>query len=492
MDDLGCTERKPSRRAFLRASFTCIGVSLLTACGASSARAPAVAGTAIAPTSATTVVAATAAKSTASPQPLPIGSAGKLTVIQRPEFFKGVETKFRDLVAQFAQSKGIELDISTANPAPSSDFNAKLQAAVQAGNPPDLAYHNLPITQLHALDLVEDVSDLVAEAARMYGDVIPVTAEKNARFDGTWWAVPYISTSGAWFARKDIFEAAGVDVNSLDTFDRRRAAALQVSDPSKEVWGWGLTINQSGDGHQLIIDVIQAFGGSITDAAGHKVTFNSPQTIEAVKWLQETYTSDTYQPMLPPGIESWIDTSNNEAYLAGKLALTSNAFSLYAKAKQDNNPVYGQSAILHKPKASDGKLLEAGANGWFTIFKGAKNADLARELIRHMLDPKHFTPMVREGGGLFLPAYKNLWTDDILKLDPNFATLKEIIFNPTPYTGVAYPADPNAAIDGVNATSIPSQMMANVTSGKMSAAQAVRDAHDRIVQIFEEAGFPQG
>jgi multiple sugar transport system substrate-binding protein len=109
-----------------------------------------------------------------------------------------------------------------------------------------------------------------------------------------------------------------------------------------------------------------------------------------------------------------------------------------------------------------------------------------------MLDPKNFMPMVREGGGLFLPAYTNLWTDEILALDPNFAALKEIIFNPTPYTGVAYPADPNAAIDGVIATSIPSQMMANVVFGKMSVEQAVKDAHDRIVQIFEEAGFPQG
>jgi multiple sugar transport system substrate-binding protein len=491
MDDPDCTERKRSRRAFLRASVTGIGVSLLTACGASSARPPAVTAVAPAATIATPSVTGSVAQSTASP-PLTVGSAGKLTVIQRPEFFKSVETKFRDLVTQFAQSKNVELDISTANPTPSSDFNAKMEAAVQTGNPPDLAYHTLPITQLHALDLVEDVSDLVAEAVRKYGDVVPVTAEKNARFARKWWAVPFISASAAWFARKDIFEAAGIDVNSLDTFDKRRTAALQVSDPSKELWGWGLTMNQSGDGHQLIIDVIQAFGGSITEGTGHKVTFNSPQTVAAVRWLQETYTSDRYTPMLPPGIESWIDTSNNETYLAGKVALTFNAFSLYAKAKQDNNPVYGKSAILHKPKASNGTLLEAGANGWFSIFKGAKNMDLARELIRYMLDPSNFTPMVREGGGLFLPAYTNLWTDDILQLDPNFATLKEIIFNPVPYTGVAYPADPNAAIDGVIAASIPSQMMANVTTGKMNVAQAVKDAHDRIVQIFEEAGFPQG
>jgi multiple sugar transport system substrate-binding protein len=70
--------------------------------------------------------------------------------------------------------------------------------------------------------------------------------------------------------------------------------------------------------------------------------------------------------------------------------------------------------------------------------------------------------------------------------------LKEIIFNPAPYSGVAYPAAPNAAIDAVIAASILNQMMTNVTSGRMSAEQTVKDAHDRIVQIFEEAGLSQG
>lgn len=105
-----------------------------------------------------------------------------------------------------------------------------MQAAVEAGNPPDVAYHTLPITQLYALNLVEDVSDVVAEVVKMYGDVVPVVAAKTARFDGKWWAVPFMSTSGAWFGRKDLFDAAGIDVNSLDTFDKRREAALKVSD----------------------------------------------------------------------------------------------------------------------------------------------------------------------------------------------------------------------------------------------------------------------
>src|SRR5436309_2063050 len=118
------------------------------------------------------------------------------------------------------------------------------------------------------------------------------------------------------------------------------------------------------------MDVIQAFGGRVVDQTGTKVVFNSPETVAGVKWLQETYTSEKYKPMLPTGIESWTDTSNNEAYLAGTVALTQNQLSVYAKAKKDQNPVYGNTAIIHKPKTNDGKLLEAPGNAWFTIFKG--------------------------------------------------------------------------------------------------------------------------
>lgn len=425
------------------------------------------------------------------PLPLPQGAAGQLTVIHKTEYFVEVQNLFREDVTKYAAAHNIKLDISTANPELFGDFTAKMLAAVQAGNPPDLGYHVLSIPQMRALDIVEDVSDVVATAVSLYGSVVPVTAENNAKLDGKWWAVPFMSVSPCWFARKDIFAAAKIDPKSLDTWDKRREAALAVSNPDKKMWGWGLTINRSGDGHGLILAVIHAFGGSFTDKSGTKVTFNSPETIAAVEWLKETYTSSKYKPMLPPGVESWTDPSNNEAYLAGTIALTLNQPSIYAKAKADKNPVFGNTTLLHGPKTLDGRLLEAGSSGWLTIFKGAKNIDVAKDLILNLLNPTNFVPMAQLGGGLFLPAYKSLWNEQLLAADPNFTTLQEVMFNPEPYLGRSHPAQPNALIDAVDGAGITSQMMANVTSNGMSVNDAVADAHQKIVQIFEEGGVKQ-
>jgi multiple sugar transport system substrate-binding protein len=428
---------------------------------------------------------------TATPLPLPVGAEGKLTVIHRTEYFEVVQTMFRDAVTQFAADKGVELDISTANPELFGDFTAKMLAAVQAGNPPDLGYNQLSVPQLYALDIVEDVSDVVEQAISLYGPVVPKVAEPTGKIDGKWWAVPFMSFTGAWFARRDVFAAKGIDVNDLDTWDKRRDACLEVSDPDNNMWGWGLTVNRSGDAHGLILSVIQGWGGSFTDETGLKVIFNSPETLAAVEWLADIYTNEKYAPMLPPGVEAWTDVGNNEAYLAGTIAMTTNQPSVYGAARRNNPELFANTAVLHAPKALDGRLLEAGGSGWFTIFKGAKNIDLTKELILHMLDPQRITPMAQGGGGLFLPAYENLWTEEVMGSDPNFQVFREILLNPDVFYGRSHPARPNALIDAIDGAAITSQMMSNIVNGSMNVEEAVTDAHNRIVQIFEEGGVPQ-
>ncbi len=427
----------------------------------------------------------------ATPLPIPEGAEGQLTVIHKTEYFEAVQTLFRDSVVAWTDSGSIPLDISTANPELFGDFTTKMLAAVQAGNPPDAAYHNLSIPQMYALDLLEDVTDLVEEMIDLYGQPVPALAEFNAKIDDKWWAVPFMSVTGAWFARRDLFEAKGIDVYSLRTWDEYRDAALEVSDPDNNVYGWGLTINRSGDAHGLILSVIQGFGGSFTDESGLVVTFNSPETVAAVEWLTDIYTNPMYEPMLPPGVGSWGDISNNEAYLAGTIALTINHPSVYGQARRDGNPVFEQTAVLHGPLTLDGRQLEAGASGWFTIFKNAQNPELARDLVRHMLHPDQYTPMVQEGGGLFLPAYRDLWTEDVMGTDPNFEVFREILLNEEIFYGRSHPAQPSALIDAIDGAAITSQMMANAINGGMTPAEAVEDAHNQIVILFEESGVMQ-
>jgi multiple sugar transport system substrate-binding protein len=427
---------------------------------------------------------------------LPQGAAGTLTVIHRTEYFEQAQTIFRDVVSGFAQANGVKLDISTTNPESFGDFLGKMTAAVAARNPPDFAYtSNVSIAQMNLLGLVEDVTDVVDEAVRRYGNIMPgINAPANGRLDGGWKAVPFIASATGHFIRGDKLKDKGIDPAGLKTYEQRRAAALAISDPGSQFWGWGLTANQSGDGYGFVISAIQAFGGHYTDETGLKVRFNSPETIKAVEWLAETYDrKGRFGPMLPPGIESWGDISNNEAFLAGSIGYTHNAFSLYAQAKRDNNPVFPNIVLLPAPTFNDGRRRDGGnVTGWLTVFKNAPNKDLAKKLCLHMLDPANFTQISKVAGGLFNPAYESLWTEELLAQDPNFRIIKEQVSVTDPFIGPSWPAKPNAAIDAIRAQGVTEQMVANVVAGRMNAARAVKDAHDKIVNIFEEGGIRQG
>lgn len=426
-------------------------------------------------------------------QDLPEGAAGTLTVIHRTEYFEQVQTLFRDTVIKFAEDKNMDLDISTANPEAFGDFLSKMQAAVAAGNPPDIAYtSNISIAQMNLLDLVEDVTDVVEEAEKRYGRIMPGTnAAKNAQFDGKWKSIPFASTTTGYYLRRDKAEEAGVNLDELDTYDQRRDAALAMSDADNEFWGWGCTPNQSGDGWGFLMSVINSFGGSYTDETGMVVTFDSPETLAAVEWLADLYTNEMYAPMLAPGILSWTDTSNNEAWLAGTIGYTHNAFSIYAQLKRDESEYFDDTMLLRAPLGPANIPQDAGSNAWLTIFKGAPNVDTAKELALSLLDPANFTPMASLGGGLLMPAYEDAWTEDLLAVDPNFQTIKDIVSIEEPFIGASWPAEPNAAIDAIRAQGVVEQMLANVTSGRMTAAEAVTDAHNTIVDIFEEGGIMQ-
>jgi len=428
-------------------------------------------------------------------QPLPEGVAGTLTVVHRTEYFEQAQTIFRDTVEAFAAENGIAIDASTANPESFGDFIGKMQAAVAAGNPPDFAYQssNLSIQQMHLLGLLEDVSAVVEEAVSRHGAIMQGTnAEEVGIQDGAWRGIPFTANTTGRFIRSDKLEEVGILPDDLVTYDDRREAALAMS--TDDFWGWGLTPNQSGDGHGLLVSVIHSFGGHYTDETGTVVEFDSPETLAAVEWLTETYTSDTYAPMLPPGILSWTDISNNEAYLADTIGYTHNAFSVYAQAKRDENPVFPVTRLLLAPEPVNENAPDqngGGIGGWHFIFTGAPNIDLAKELSLSLISPENFTPMSSVAGGLLMPAYENLWTDELLAADPNFAIILQQVSVEDPYIGNSWPAEPNAAIDAIRAAAIPEQMIANITAGRMNPQEAVTDAHNKIVDIFEEGGIMQ-
>jgi multiple sugar transport system substrate-binding protein len=343
---------------------------------------------------------------------------------------------------------------------------------------------------LVANNALETVSDTVAEMIDTYGE--PAFGQRNAaEIDGEWYGIPYMMSGGGPYGRRSKFEEAGFDVAALETYEQRRDACLAISDPSNDFYGWGLTYNTGGDATGFIEHVIQSWGGHYTNADVTEVTFNSPETVAAIEFLAEIYTSEQYAPMIPPGVASWDDSSNNEAFLAGTVGYTNNSASIYAKAKADGNPIFEDIVRFETAIGPTGERLESGGGGQFYIPAGASNQELAKDLAKHMLQPSVFLPISLISAGLFLPAYEAYYEmDEVVTAyeeDPNLASMGRATLGT--HLGASWPAQPGPLFDAIAAQSVLTDMMAQIVAQGVSVEDAVAQAHDRIITIGQEMGI---
>jgi multiple sugar transport system substrate-binding protein len=396
----------------------------------------------------------------------------------------------------FAQATGttVRNDLVSGD---AGDMVAKMDAEVKAGTNRDLAFvsDRRFVGQLHNLGALTDVTDVVDEMRKLYGE--PATEATNyCVFGGRWFAIPYHFIASAMYLRKDWYQEKGLPLKPHYSWEELRANALAVSDPAKRRFGWGLTVNRSGDANGFIGNVINTYGGAIADNTGTKVVFNSPETVAAVTFIGDIYTNPKYTPMLPPGIGSWTDSSNNENWLAQILGLTLNQFSVYADSKTKNNPVY---ANTHPFNGATGpaidKPLAFGESNSFVVFKGAKNPDLARLVAKFMVGGSALLGVAKGAPCLVNPSWDKVWDSDpyYTSGDPAFPALREQTRTRLPLTtrtGFAFPQTPSPGEQAATAAYLLTDMMQSVIQGTRPA-DAVASTHTRIVQVFEQQGYKQ-
>ncbi|MCI2418187.1 extracellular solute-binding protein [Saccharopolyspora sp. K220] len=467
-----------SRRQFL-VSAGVAGAAVLTGCGRS---APAAAP----PTVPDDLVAAA--------QPF---KGTSLTVLSQRTYAKTANQALETALSAFADRTGTTIKNSFLE-GDAGNAVAKTDAAVKAGNGPDLAFFSASrfVAQFRDLGDLTDVSDVVAQLEQQHGKPADV-ARSTAMIDGAWWGIPYYSIGQGSLVRKDWLAEKGIPLDQLRTLADARDIALEISDPGKNRYGWGITINRSGDGNAMIERVMNGYGSSIVADDGRQVIFNSPETVDAISFLADLYANPRYAAMRPPGIESWTDSGNNEAWLAGVIGLTQNQFSVYADSKVTGNPVYPNTATLVglAGPATD-RPIETGDCHALVVFNGARNPGLAKVVAQYLVAGPPLLSMARVSDGLVMPVYQNVWDSDPFYRDgdPAFRTIRELMTQPLPIetrTGLRFPQAPSAGRQAVLQSYLLTDMMAEILQKRVPVQQAVADTHRRIADLFRQLGVPQ-
>ncbi|TMD16758.1 MAG: ABC transporter substrate-binding protein [Chloroflexi bacterium] len=266
---------------------------------------------------------------------------------------------------------------------------AKLTTAVRSGTGPDVyMLDRFTVAERAAAGVLEDLSQFGASSlSSNYLDF----AWAEANFKGKPYALPFDTDTRALYYRKDLLQAAGVDISALDpakgppTIDTIRTMANKVNkkDSSGKYTQIGFVPWFEQGWHYTWGFV---YGGSFFDKSACKVTPTDPKIVQAftdmfTNWSKalgvsqvQTFLSTYAPPNLP---------AQQNAFLLGKVAfMVSGDWVLGNIATYTPNLQYG---VTYIPVPNQGDQPATWAGGWSMVIpKGAKQSKAGFDFMKYI------------------------------------------------------------------------------------------------------------
>lgn len=395
----------------------------------------------------------------------------KLRVLRPSKFVSGDQQLFDENTKKFTQATGIEVVVDYEG---WEDLRPKTAVAANVGSGPDVVLSWLDDAFQFPEKLVE-VSDLADYLGKKYGGWFEVPAKYGKEKGGTWIALPYGGSGACMCYRKSWLNEAGFEElpTDMEGFLKASQAMKKKGHPSGIALG-----NAVGDGNNWHW-ALWAFGGAMVDESNH-VIIDSPQTVQALEYAKELY------PTFIPGTLSWLDPSNNKAYLAGDIGITPNGISIYYVAKNSEDPklraIAEDTYHAQLPIGPVGRPTDTSTVVSASIFKYSKYPNAAKKYLQFMFEAPQYGAWQTACIGYWAPslaAYNELpfWTEDP-KVTPYRDITKRMLW-------FGYKGDLGYASSATLAEYIVVQMFANVCSGTLTPKEAAAEAARRAKRYYK-------
>ena len=213
--------------------------------------------------------------------------------------FKSFVTDCNDILARqvetWAKERKVDVEFDWAT---FGDREQKFVAAIEAGNPPDVAEMNYqgPMRYRAAL---RDVTKLAKDLAGARGGLLPY-ADRVVQVNGQYFGIAHQAFGGGLHIRKDVVSEKGLKMPKVydpDVLD----VAKKCQDPSKDLWGFGQTLNRCDDGNGFMQNILWDYGGSAWDKDG-KPALGTAFLKENTAALQFAVDTIQKQKIQPPGV----------------------------------------------------------------------------------------------------------------------------------------------------------------------------------------------
>ncbi len=385
----------------------------------------------------------------------------KLSVWWVKGFYPAEDQALFDAIKKYeAKHKGVKVELSQY---PIQDMIPKTVAALDSGNPPDVAYadvYDFQVTAKWAFDgKLEDISSVISP---MRAKFAPNTVETTFLFNDkaqtrAYYAFPLKQQTMHIQYWKDMLAESGFKESDIPkdwkgywSFWCDKVQPGYRKNTGNRGFGIGQPLGvDSSDSFFSFLTFVDAYNVKLVNDSG-KILVDDPAVRTGLISALTDYTQVYTKGCTPPSSTSWKDPDNNVAFHNKTTVMTHNAtISIAAKWLDDSNNAAltpEQRAIGKKnyseliatagfPNKPDGsKMIYRTAVKTGVVFKEAKNKKRAMEFVSFLLQDENLTPYVEGALGRWFPVTKAAQQSAFWKADPHrLAVYNQYMSGTTPF-----------------------------------------------------------
>lgn len=401
-----------------------------------------------------------------------------LTVWLPKTFSANADAMLKERVLAFKEQNPAVQEIKVEEMA-ATDAYAKWNAAIEAKQTPDITFLHLsayaPFVDMGVLLPLDDViSDLEKDNGPFVKNYI-----SSLNINGSNYCIPLYGQTGMLIYRKDLLKKAGFE-NAPATWEELRKVSKAVTDAKNSIYGWGLGYGTADDGEDMQRNILLSFGGGLWTADG-KPNANTPENLEAIKFMVDMYKEDK---SMPPSVLEWDPSGNNKSYLAGESAMVMNPLTLYKSLQTpEQKELFDNTGVAATPAGKSGTNPLASYIS-LAVFKESRYQDLSKELLKWVFNLEWYNTYEKENYPVTAPAYEQTVKSDIWQ-QPVGKLVCDMAASSKPY---GYPStDPKVIVADSKAYTelLVSKTLQKVILQNMEPGQALAELQTRLAEILD-------
>jgi multiple sugar transport system substrate-binding protein len=435
----------------------------------------------------------------------PAWAQQKVTVWWEKGFYKAEDDALFAMIKKFEDKTKIKVDLSFYG---TQEIIPKSVAALEANNPPDVAFGNVfdfQATGKWAFEgKLEDITSVIDPIRSRFE---PRALSTTFLFNGAeqkraYYAFPVRQQTMHIQYWKDMLAEAGFKESDIPTTwkaywdfwcDKVQPAYRQKT--GTRAFGTGFPMGvDSSDAFFSFLTFMDGYNVKVVSDSG-KLLVDDPAVRKGLIDAMNDYTAVYAKGCTPPSSTAWKDPDNNNAFHNKTTVLTHNAtISIAAKWLDDSNNqslTEAQRATAKKnyteliatagfPTKPDGtKFTYRAAVKTGVVFKDAKNKDAAKKFVSFLLEDANLTPYVEGSLGRWYPVTKvgqasKFWTSDPHRL---------IVHNQFQAGTMPFEFTKNFRFTQLNMENVWAKAMNRILSEKWTTERAVDEMIGRIKTV---------